>query len=71
MKYIFAFIFGVMLLAASNIYAQADSVDLVLTIDKAVSIALQKNYDIQIAQLSVQKAQEQITEAYSGAWPKL
>ena len=71
MKYILAFIFGVMLLAASNIYAQADSVDLVLTIDKAVSIALQKNYDIQIAQLSVQKAEEQITEAYSGAWPKL
>ena len=71
MKYILTFVFSVMLLASSNIYAQADSVDLVLTIDKAVSIALQKNYDIQIAQLSVQKAEEQITEAYSGAWPKL
>ncbi len=71
MKNILIFIFAGVLLAASNINAQADSVDLVLTLDKAVSIALQKNYDIQLAQLSVQKAEEQITEAYAGAWPKL
>jgi outer membrane protein len=71
MKNILIFIFAGILLAVSNINAQADSVDLVLTLDKAVSIALQKNYDIQLAQLSVQKAEEQITEAYAGAWPKL
>ncbi len=71
MKNILISIFAGIILAASNVYSQADSVDLVLTLDKAVSIALQKNYDIQIAQLSVQKAEEQITEAYSGAWPKL
>lgn len=70
MKNISAFIFAWFILAA-NVYSQADSVDIVLTIDKAVSIALQKNYDIQIAQLGIQKAEEQITEAYSGAWPKL
>ena len=71
MKNILTFIFAGILLAASNIYAQADSVDLVLTLDKAVSMALQNNYDIRIAQLSIQKAEEQITEAYSGAWPRL
>ena len=54
-----------------RLFAQSDSADVVLTIDKAVTIALQKNYDIKIAQLSVDKAQEQITEAYAGAWPKL
>ncbi len=54
-----------------NLYAQADSVSLVLTLDKAVSLALQKNYDIRLAQLSLEKAGEQVTEAYSGAYPQL
>ncbi len=71
MKKILIFILTAILLNTVVISAQADSVDLVLTIDKAVSIALQNNYDIRIAQLSVQKAEEQITEAYAGAWPKL
>ncbi len=71
MKNILLFIFTWLVFAASGVYAQADSVDLVLTLDKAVNIALQKNYDIRLAQLSFQKAEEQITEAYAGAWPKL
>ncbi len=71
MKNILTFIFTGILLYTSSVFAQTDSVDLVLTIDKAVSIALEKNYDIQIARLSVEKAEEQITEAYAGAWPKL
>lgn len=58
-------------LGSINIFAQTDSTTLMLTIDKAVNIALGKNYDIRMAELSVQKAEEQITEAYSGAWPKL
>ena len=64
-------IIAAVLLYSINLFAQADSVDLVLTIDRAVSMALQKNYDVRMAGLSVQKAEEQITEAYSGAWPKL
>ncbi len=71
MKNILTLSFAVVLFCASSIFAQADSVDLVLTMDKAVSMALDKNYDIQIARLSVDKAEEQITEAYAGAWPKL
>lgn len=54
-----------------NLFAQADSVAIMLTLDKAVSIALQKNYDIRIAQLGFEKAGEQVTEAYSGAFPQL
>jgi len=71
MKKILIFILTGIVLNTAGLFAQADSSALVLTIDKAVSIALQNNYDIRIAQLSVQKAEEQITEAYSGAWPKL
>jgi outer membrane protein TolC len=59
------------ILCKDNLFAQADSTDIVLTLDKAVSIALQKNYDIRLAELSVLKADEQITEAYAGAWPKI
>jgi len=54
-----------------NTFAQADSVDVVLTLDKAVKLALQKNYDILLAQLGFEKAGEQISEAYSGAFPQL
>ncbi len=39
--------------------------------EKAVNIALEKNYDIQIANYNQMNAEAQITEAYAGAWPKL
>lgn len=64
-------IFLVIFIMEINLYAQTDTVNLVLTLDKAVSIALQKNYDIRLAQLGLEKAGEQITEAYSGAFPQL
>lgn len=67
----FAVIPLIIFLYAVNICAQTDSVDLVLTLDKAVTLALQKNYDIRLAQLGLEKAGEQITEAYSGAFPQV
>ena len=54
------------------IYSQplSDST-IVLTLDKAVNMALEKNYDVQIANLNEMNAEAQITEAYGGAWPRL
>ena len=57
------------ILFLENIFAQEN--EIVLTIEKAVSIALQENYDMQLSQLDIQKADAQITEAYAGAFPEL
>lgn len=45
--------------------------DLVLTLDKAISIALNENYDMKLGRLDILNADAQITEAYAGAFPKL
>ncbi len=58
-----------LLLRIKNVYAQNDT--LLLTMDKAVSIALRGNYDLRLADFDLLKAESQITEAYAGAWPKL
>ena len=60
-----------MLFSVSASFAQDNSADMVLTLDKAISIALKENYDIQLAGLNLSRAQAQIKEAYAGAFPKL
>lgn len=42
-----------------------------LTLDEAISKALDNNWDIQISQKDIQKSQEQIDEAYSNAFPRI
>ncbi len=64
----------IFILSSINIYSQPSTNDdeiIVLTLEKAVNIALEKNYDVQIANYNLMNAEAQITEAYAGAWPKL
>lgn len=44
---------------------------LVLNIDRAVELALEKNSSIKIARLDVEKAEEKVKETYSGYYPQL
>jgi outer membrane protein TolC len=44
---------------------------LYLTLDDAIKKALDKNWDVQISGKGINKAEEQITEAYANAFPKL
>ncbi len=67
-------IFLIFILGSVSIYSQPSLTDgstIVLTLEKAVNMALEKNYDVQIANYSLMNAEAQITEAYAGAWPKL
>lgn len=43
----------------------------VLTLDDAISIALSRNYDIQLARQNVLNAEAQIDEAYADVWPTI
>ena len=44
---------------------------LVLTLESAVSMALENNWDVLISQKDIQKSEAQISEAYSNAFPRL
>jgi outer membrane protein TolC len=45
--------------------------NLVLSLNDAVSKALENNWDIQLSKKDIEKSQEQISEAYSNAFPRL
>ncbi len=64
----------ILIFILSNILIYSQSLSdstVVLTLDKAVNMALENNYDVQIANLNEMNAEAQITEAYGGAWPRL
>ena len=67
------FIIIIFILSNVSIFSQSssDSSTIILTLDKAVNMALEKNYDVQIANFNEMNAEAQITEAYGGAWPRL
>lgn len=44
---------------------------LILSLNDAVSKALENNWDIQLSKKDIEKSQEQISEAYSNAFPRL
>jgi outer membrane protein TolC len=48
-----------------------DSLPLILTLDRAISLALQQNRDVMIADQERVKADAQVTEAWAGALPTL
>src|SRR3989304_8971489 len=54
-----------------NLFSQVSKDTLNLTLNQAIMIALEKNWDIQIANEDVEKAEEQINEAYANAFPRL
>lgn len=50
---------------------QAEAPSMVITLDRALEIALQENRDIQIAEKDRRKADAQVAEARSGAFPQI
>ena len=66
---ILIFVFSVSGLTSINGQSKKDT--LYLSLDKALSIALQDNWDIKLSRQDIQKAQEQIDEAYSNAFPRI
>jgi outer membrane protein len=51
--------------------AQGQDSVITLTLDKAISIAIENNRDIQLAKQDFNKAQSQIDEAYANVWPTI
>lgn len=66
-----ALIFILIIVFNPHTYTQNLKDTLSLTLTKAISIALEKSWDIQIANEDVKKAEEQISEAYANAFPRL
>lgn len=56
---------------SSKLFPQETKDTLSLTLNQAIAIALEKSWDIQIANEDVKKAEEQISEAYANAFPRL
>lgn len=54
-----------------NLSAQNSKDTLELNLNQSISIALEKSWDIRIAYEDVKKAEEQISEAYANAFPRL
>jgi len=59
------------ILSPLPVYAQSDGTPMVITLDKALEIASKQNRDIQVADQDRLKADAQIAEARSGAFPQL
>lgn len=60
---IFLFIFVIQIKGQDN--------KITLTVDEAVSIALEKNSEVKVAIMEVEKSEEKVREARSGLFPKL
>lgn len=64
------FILLILLFSVLNLFGQPNS-KISLSIDEAVNLALEKNADVKVAILEVEKSEEKIREAKSGLFPKL
>jgi len=60
-----------MIMSALPVYAQVAGTPMVITLDSALEIAAKQNRDIQVADQDRLKADAQIAEARSGAFPQL
>jgi len=67
----FCFGFTVLLFFSDTAIAQKSDSTLVLTLKDAVAMSLEKNWDVQISQKEILKAEEQINEAYASAYPRI
>lgn len=66
------FIFFTGFYSALPLFAQAkEDEPLVLSLKEAINKALERNWDIKLAEQDIKKAEEQINEAYSNAFPKV
>jgi outer membrane protein TolC len=59
------------LLVAISLSAFAQNNKLTLTMDEAINLALEKNSELKIARLEVEKSEQKLREARSGLFPKL
>ena len=64
-------IFSLFVFQNISVFAQQASDTLYLTLNEAISKALENNWDVKISQKDIQKSQEQIDEAYSNAFPRI
>lgn len=53
------------------IFAQEKISPMVLSLNDAINIALEKNWDIKLSEKDIFKAEEQISEAYANAFPRI
>jgi len=63
-------LFAFFALTTTGLLAQSNQTT-VLTIDQAITLALEKNSDVRIASMEVQKSDEKLREARSGLFPQL
>lgn len=64
-------LFLILLFPALHPAQQKPDEPLVLTLKEAINKALERNWDLKIAEQDIKKAEEQINEAYSNAYPKI
>ena len=67
--FVFIWISCVIFFGSDVVSAQHDT--LTFTLDAAISKALANNWDIQLAKKDIERSQEQISEAYSNAFPRI
>ncbi len=56
---------------SQNIHAQSQDSIITLTLNTAISMALDKNRDIKLSKQDVERASAQIDEAYANVWPTI
>ncbi len=61
----------VFILLQTAVFAQDQSKKVVITLPEAIKTALDNNWDVRLSDKDVKKAQEQINEAYSNAYPSI
>ena len=54
-----------------SLFGQNKTDTLYLTLNDAVKKALELNWDVQIAEKDIQKAEEQVSEAYANVFPRI
>ncbi len=62
---------ALLFIGSSIILAQNHNEVLVVTLKEAIDIALEKNWDVKLSEKDILRAEEQINEAYSNAFPRL
>ncbi len=68
-SFIFISILTLSFICASKVSAQHDTLS--YTLEQAIAKALADNWDVQLAQKDINRSQEQISEAYSNAFPRI
>ncbi|MEW6196349.1 MAG: TolC family protein [Bacteroidota bacterium] len=63
--------FVLLLIGFIRIAAQDQNAPFVISLDDAIKLALEKNWDVKLSEKDILRADEQISEAYANAFPRL